>query len=306
ELDRLERVGHILEGGDDGCAVLGGQLIPTCLRGALFLLQGESIENRLRDVAHDGPELKRLRTLEEVADVGALAADVAAGEVEDGYPVGDGDADQGTRRVQVGLGGANIRALLHDLRGEADGQFLRQVQRVEVEALGNPLAREMTRQRRQQITLHGELLLQRRQRLLGRRERGLLRRDVDLRHLPSFKLLLEEGQKLFYDFDDLFRRIDLAAYVCLLHGRQCDVRGQRQIGRLECKALRFLDRLQRFDLAHIHAEHVRHIGNRELARLQRKEWIGEGGRRYEHRGGLLLPRRIVVGGDGGEERPGLR
>src|SRR5215468_8860071 len=46
ELNRLQRVSHVLEGGDDGAAVHRGRLIPASLGGALALLQREAVEDR--------------------------------------------------------------------------------------------------------------------------------------------------------------------------------------------------------------------------------------------------------------------
>ncbi len=55
--------------------------------------------------------------------------------------------------LQIGLGGADVRALLDQLGGQADWQIARQPQCGEHEFLRQALVRKAARQRRQQIAL---------------------------------------------------------------------------------------------------------------------------------------------------------
>ena len=127
---------------------------------------------------------------------------VVAGQRDVGQPVGDGDADLGAGRLQVGFGGPHVRTLLDQLRRQADRQIARQPQCGEHELLRQSIARKAAAQRRQQVALLRQLLLQRRQGLLHLRQRRLLRHDIGLGDLAKLALTPQQPEHVGLDLDD--------------------------------------------------------------------------------------------------------
>ncbi len=152
----------------------------------------------------------------------------------------------------------------HQLRRQADRQVARQPQRRELELLDRLVARKTAAQRRQQVALLRQLLLQRRQGLLDLGQRRLLRHHVGLGDLAELALAPQQPEHVGLDLDDASRRRDLAAQRGLLHGRAGQVGRQGQIGRLELEALGIRLRRQRLDRAPGAAEHVGRIGHVQL------------------------------------------
>ena len=56
-LQRAQRIGDVLEGGDDGAAILRRRLVEGGARRALAVQQGAAVEDRLRQAAGDAPEV---------------------------------------------------------------------------------------------------------------------------------------------------------------------------------------------------------------------------------------------------------
>jgi len=156
---------------------------------------------------------------------------------------------------------AYIRPLFHQPRCQADRQVLRQPQAVEFERLVHPLAGEAAGKRGELITLLRQLLLQRWQRGARLRQCRLLGQHVGLRRSAKDKALTHHAKLIGLILDDVLGGGDLAAQRCLLNGGNHDVRGQREIRRLELEALIVGLRQQGFDLPSRAAEHVRCIGN---------------------------------------------
>lgn len=69
--------------------------------------------------------------------------------------------------VQLFLCSSHVGALPHQIGRQRHRQLLRQLEIGKREGLGNALARQLARQRGQQIALHCQLLLQVGQRLFG-------------------------------------------------------------------------------------------------------------------------------------------
>ena len=93
-------------------AILRCRLIEGSLRRELAVQQGAAVEERLRNDAGRGPEADARR--EQLIDRQRGAADVAR-QRDVGQAVGDGDADLGAGGLQIGFGGAHVRALLDEL-----------------------------------------------------------------------------------------------------------------------------------------------------------------------------------------------
>ena len=75
---------------------------------------------------------------------------------------------------------ANPRPLANQLRGDAERDFHRQRQAIELELLTRLVIREPAGERCQLVPLHGQLLFQRRQGRLQVRYRGILCHDIGL------------------------------------------------------------------------------------------------------------------------------
>src|SRR3984893_13576306 len=100
----MPSVGDVLEGGDDGAAVHRRRLVEGSVGGALLMQQGAGIKDRLRRVASHGPKGGARRN-KQLADLVGSRARIR-GERKLRQLSGDGDADQGTGRMQLRFGGA--------------------------------------------------------------------------------------------------------------------------------------------------------------------------------------------------------
>jgi hypothetical protein len=100
-LERAQRVGHVLEGGDDHAAILSRRLIEAGHRGALLMEQGAAVEDCLRQAAGQAP--KDIIGTEQLADLRRAAA-LTPAESDLRQHVGDGDADLGARSMQLRFG----------------------------------------------------------------------------------------------------------------------------------------------------------------------------------------------------------
>ena len=98
----------------------------------------------------------------------------------------------------------------------------------EIELLHDLVGRQLPGKRRQEIALLRQLLLERRQQLLGLRECGILRQHVGLRRLTEARTgACRISEKMPLDRDDALGRLDLAAQRGFLDRRGHDVAGQR-------------------------------------------------------------------------------
>ncbi len=140
-LQGTQGIGYVLEGGDHRAAIARCGLVIGGHRGALAMLQGAGVEQRLGDGAGQAP------------DPGAGGKQFGArqrrgaqgtGNAELRQLVGDGHADIGAGLMQLGLGGTHVGPLLDDGRRQAQGQFLGQVQGGQLEVFATVLAGEAT------------------------------------------------------------------------------------------------------------------------------------------------------------------
>ena len=125
--------------------------------------------------------------------------------------IGGCDTDQSAGRVHLLFRQAHVRALQDELGRQTQRQILRQLQGVQGEALVRFLVRVAAEQCGQQIALHGQLLLQRRQRCLYLGKRSLLCGHFAAIGEARFQLLAQNAEHLGVDGDDLPGRLDLAA-----------------------------------------------------------------------------------------------
>ncbi len=139
---------------------------------------------------------------------------------------------------------ANIGALLDQLRRNADGKFLRQHKRVELEGLRHLIAGKAPRQNRDQIAFLLQLLLQWRQCLLRLRERCFLRRNIGSRDLAERQLLLQDGKRGGFLPDDVLRGCELLTQGCFLDRSGRQRRGEREVCRIDFEPLHVGGRLE--------------------------------------------------------------
>ena len=259
------------------------------------------MEDRREHGSGQGPEARARR--EQLLRIKRGAANIAR-ERQVGQPVDYRDADQRARRMQVLLSRAHVRTLLNQFRRQAERQIPRQVQPGEIEFLGQITIGKAAGESDQQVALLRQLLLQRRQRLLDLRQRGLLRHHVGFGNLAGGELGPEQTKEIGRELDDGFRRVDLAPQRSFLHGGEDEVRRQGQVGRFQREALVVGLGLQRLDVPPRAAEYVRRVGHQHLAGKQ-----VENGRKPELAGVVdgtadrgLLPRRRKAAVDGRIER----
>ena len=139
-----------------------------------------------------------------------------------------------------------------------------------------------------------QLFLQGRQGLLDLCQRGLLCRHVRVRNLAEGPLPSQYHEEVGRELDDLPCRRDLAAQRRLLHGRDDDIRGERQVGRFKREPLNVGLSLQRFDGPARQAEDVRCIGDADLAGEQVEGRLRGLVRRRTDRGALATSREAAV------------
>ena len=65
----------------------------------------------------------------------------------------------------------------------------------------------------------------------------LARDDIGLSDLPAFNLPVQNVEQLRLQLDNPPCRSDLRPQRCLLDGRQCDIRGQREVHAFALKCL---------------------------------------------------------------------
>ena len=159
---------------------------------------------------------------------------------------------------------------------------------------------ESARQRRQQIALLRERLAQRRQRGLDLRQSGFLQGDVIAVGVAGVELVPQDVEHLGIDGNKFVGGVDLSSQGGLGDGRDHDVRGERQVSRLNLEALVVGQRLQRFDRASVETPNVEGIRHFDLRGMERED-VGARCRDRRQRGGRALVGRIEVGLDQREE-----
>jgi hypothetical protein len=155
------------------------------------------------------------------------------------------------------------------LRRQVEGQLLRQPETVEAEALdrATSVVRPVSVARR--FALLRQRLLQGRQGRLDLGQCGLLRGDVGAGDGAQPRLAVQDVERVALGGDDALGPVDLGAQRGLEDRRGDDVGREREIGALELEALRFSERLERFDLAAVGAPQIEVVGERQPKGEQR-------------------------------------
>jgi len=170
--NRPERIRDVLEGADHRAAILRVGLIEFRFGLLLFMQQRAGIEDGLRDVA--AKRVERGRRHEEIRQIGGARASLSR-QADERQPVGGRDADQGAGGIQIGLGGADVGTVLHESRGQAYRQRVRELERSQFEFLDDFVVGILPGQRGQEVAVEPERFFQRRKRLFRLRESRLLR-----------------------------------------------------------------------------------------------------------------------------------
>ena len=110
----------------------------------------------------------------------------------------------------------------------------------------------------------------------------------------------QDVEHLGVDRNELIGRVDLAAQRRLGDGGDRHVRGEREVGRLDLKALRVGERLERFDGAAIEAPDVEGVRNQDLRGMEIVD-AGARCRDRRQRRRRALVGRIEIGLDQREE-----
>ena len=176
-LQGTQRVGDVLKGVDDRAAILRVGLLQSRDCRTFLVQQRHAVEKRLRGVG--GKRVEPCAGRKELRDMKGAGAEIG-GERDIRQPAGARDADRGGGGMKIGLGGANVRTLRDERRGHAHRNCPRQLQLREPEFLFDLVKGEPAGESGQEVALERELLFKRRQRLLGLRERRLLRNDIGL------------------------------------------------------------------------------------------------------------------------------
>src|SRR5437867_994549 len=253
ELQGKQHVGDVLERGEDGLLVLREGLVVRCLRAALPRLELPCVKNRLKEARADVPDL--CACAEQLGAPGRGPAEASTqGQLRKHERLSDADAC--IRLMQNGFRRADVRALAHEVRGQADREILRQLEHRKIE-LGEPrVVRKFADEYGKLIAGLREGLLERRQVRARLRKLRALREHVRTRERAERKLLLDQLQLAFLRIDDIARRADLLAQRRLAECGGRDVPRQRKVGGLELKALEVYARLQRLELAPRATRHV--------------------------------------------------
>src|SRR6266480_1446460 len=130
ELEGKQHVGDVLERAEDGLLVLREGLVVRCLRAALPRLELPCVKNRLKEARADVPDL---RAWIEDAAGGGRCGTVASAQGQLRKHERLRDADARIRLMQYGFRRADVRPLAHEVRGQADREILRQLERRKIE-----------------------------------------------------------------------------------------------------------------------------------------------------------------------------
>ena len=163
---------------------------------------------------------------------------------------------------------AHVGPLLDQLRGQADRQIGGQMQVRKSERFTRTRAGIDAGQRRDEIALLRECLAQRRQRCLGLRQSGFLRRQIAAIGIARVQLAPQCVAHRGVDRDELNCGVDLAAQRGFGDGRDGEVRRQRKIGRLDLEALHVGQGFERFDRSPIKPPDVERVRHRQLRGIE--------------------------------------
>src|SRR5258708_1931801 len=272
ELQGKQHVGDVLKRAEHGLPILCEGLVVGRLRTALPRLELPCVENRLKQAGADVPDL---RAWVENAAGGGRCGTVASAQGQLRKHERLRHADARVSLMHNGFSRANVGPLAHEIRGQADREGLRQLERRKIE-LGEPrLVGKLADQDRKLIARLREGLLERRQVRARLRELRALREHVRARNGAEFELLLDQLQLAFLRIDDIARRPDLLAQRRLAERGGRDVPRQRKVGGLDLETLEVYARLQRLELAPRATRDVDGIGHVDRSVVQIEDAAGD-------------------------------
>src|SRR6267378_145271 len=272
ELQGKQHVGDVLERAEHGLLILREGLVVGGFGAALPRLELPRVKNRLKEARADVPDLRA--RIEEVSGGGrGRTVASAQGQLRKHERLRDADARVGL--MQNGFCRADVRPLAHEVRGQADGKVLRQLEGRKIE-LGEPrLVRKFSDEHRKLIAGLRERLLERRQVRACLRKLRELREHVPARECAELELLLDQPGLALLRIDDIARCADLLAQRRLAERGGRNVRCQRKVGGLELKALEVYARAQRLELAPSAARHVDGVGHVDRGVVQIEDTAGD-------------------------------
>ena len=309
-LDRLQRVGDVLKGREDGAAVLRAGLFEQRLGLALLVQQLAALEDRLGDHARRQPEgvgtgeagwrrrWRRRRPEPPRVMFGSRLAiatptwALAACRLASAARTSGRWSTSFEGRLTGSWAGKVRLARRIGASWSSDGRAPGQVG--ELVALGR------------------QLLLQRRQGLLGLGQGGLLCRHVDAGDLAELLLGAQDLQHVRGEGDDPLVRRHLLAQRRLLDRSGDDVGGEGEEHRFALEPLAVLLGLHALDLAAQAAEHVGRVGDVQGDGVEGEQVVGRRQRRRQGSARLLAGvrcswRRPSAGGfRAGRARPRAR
>ena len=186
------------------------------------------------------------------------------GEGDVGQAVGDGNADLRAGGVEIGLGLADIGALRHELRGQAEWEFGGELQAGEIELGGGSLVRKMAGQHGEEVAQLGGLFDQRREQGGGLRERRFLGDEIQTAGVAFGVLISQDFDHVGIEVDELMGGIDLRLNSSQFDCGHNHIGGERGVGGDHLEADALFRRLHRFHGAAVRAEDVGRIGDADL------------------------------------------
>jgi hypothetical protein len=286
-LQRLQRVGGVLESAHHGGLVLRLCLVVGRLGGALPVQQRAALEDRLNQRGGDAPEGGLVAEGDAEVQRGAAGRGL---DVDVRQSRGYGHADRGAGRVQLRLGHPHVRPLRDQPRWRADRQRPGQREVRKLEGRARALGRRAAEQRRQQVAVGLELLVQWRQRRLRLRQQRLLGGEVRRGGLAKVELPAQRCQDPLLVGDDEIGRVDLGPERGVLHGGGHHAVGQGDARGRQLEPLRLFERDQVFHLSAVRAKDVGRVRDRYLRGGQRIERVAGLGRAGQRLGEMLAAR----------------
>src|SRR5712691_7344258 len=272
ELQGKQHVGDVLERAEHGLLILREGLVVSGLCATLSRLELPGVENRLEHVGADVPD--HFARIEQVGG-GRRGHAVAAaeGQLREHERLRDTDACIGLMEDRFRR--PDVRTLAQEIRRQAQGKVLRQLERRKIELGQARFPRKLADEDRELISGLSERFFVWRQVRARLRELRSLREHIRARNGADRELLLDQPKLALLRFGDLARREDLLAQRCLAERGGRDVPGQRKKCGLELKALEVYARPQGLELAPRAARHVDGIGHVHRSVVQIEDAAGD-------------------------------
>jgi hypothetical protein len=190
--------------------------------------------------------------------------------------IGGGDAHLRGRRMQLGFGGEDIGALVHELGGQTHGQGARQLEPAEVQIRRRPVRGRAADEDGERMARNRKLLGSRGQQGLVIGELAVCKQHVDARRIAGGERGLHEVEVAPVLLEELVDRTHALGGGGERNRLAGDVAGERELRGAQLLALVLKERAALFDRARDAARGVERIAHRCTGGK-----IGEGRRRRE-------------------------